>query len=268
MQSFYENSSTDIDKPMVWLAKRQGLKYAAMPIHKVEEMSEFRRLVANSRASQDWNSLARRWNEKADGVTIFYKLPEHLEMHATRVAKVDNARDTMLISEQIRAQFDKFITSPARAASFPNVEPRQLYNSHPESGTPAMQSLSHQASRNAGRPVSADIARGSSTQATSLPAATQTDLAGATATPEHTSAPEPDIQFHLAADITSAKTFATRVTKGRVSAGKSLRNKRRCYTCAMMDCPGTGHRPACAGWKGEKCGDSCKKCRSARAKAL
>ena len=179
----------------------------------------------------------------------------------------------MLTSEQDRVQFDKFITSSARATSLRDIEPRQFVYENNSSQLlditlPGMQAFSPQASKDSHPHISVDIT-GQTISFSHGPSALETSFTTSLSLPEtaitlgHNSDPIPDTQNYSAPHITLVKTFATRVTKGRVPAGTSLRNKRTCYTCAMAKCPGIAHRPACAGWKGEKCGDDCKKCQSA-----
>ena len=143
-----------------------------------------------------------------------------------------------------------------------------MYSSLPDTEPPAMQFLSHQASGDTDPCVSVDTKRGSAQIFLLLqtPAVIWTSpTVPASITPMHATTLTSSTQFHLTTDITSARTLATRVTKDWVAASTSLRNKWRCYTCAMMDCPGTAHRSACAGWKREEYSNNCKNCLSARA---
>lgn len=78
-----------------WMAQRQQTRYPVLPIHTPEEKSLFRQLVRSSNRQCDWKRLAREWNDKADGETIFYKLPEHLDSYMTVAKRADNNRDTL-----------------------------------------------------------------------------------------------------------------------------------------------------------------------------
>ncbi|KAJ3083595.1 hypothetical protein HK102_000991 [Quaeritorhiza haematococci] len=103
------------------LAKHQGTKHSVLPVHTVAEQSLFKKLMleygvilpaSTSAATSetncdsqpatslnhgtrstsssglsadfkelDWDRVAQAWNGLADGVEVFYKLPEHLKKH-------------------------------------------------------------------------------------------------------------------------------------------------------------------------------------------
>jgi hypothetical protein len=67
-----------------WLAKKQGLEKAAIPIHTEEERKLFYNLMNENeslmdRKSINWSNICQRWSEAVTPENeIFYKLPEHL----------------------------------------------------------------------------------------------------------------------------------------------------------------------------------------------
>ncbi|KAJ3101761.1 hypothetical protein HDU96_009863, partial [Phlyctochytrium bullatum] len=72
-------------KSLDFMAKQQSTRFAVVPISTPAEYRIFRTLVRKQRedkAALDFNGLARTWNEeKANGVNVFYKLPDHLRVH-------------------------------------------------------------------------------------------------------------------------------------------------------------------------------------------
>ncbi|KAJ3280443.1 hypothetical protein HDU79_011705 [Rhizoclosmatium sp. JEL0117] len=103
-----ERSSQSSQNPLTmtsaeFVAKEQNLKYAAFPVHTSAERRFFRYWLKDFRdrhplvKTPDFQAMARTWNEstavigsltlRVDGQTIFYKLPEHLELHYSSVLR-------------------------------------------------------------------------------------------------------------------------------------------------------------------------------------
>ena len=62
-----------------YLARRQGTRYAVLPVHTAKERSLFHSLVHTSTAFKtsgqpNWHMLAIEWSGHANGKTVFYKV--------------------------------------------------------------------------------------------------------------------------------------------------------------------------------------------------
>ncbi len=62
----------------VYLAKRQGTRFAVLPVHTRAERDIFQLLIETSpllKATQpNWTALAAEWSKHANGKTIYYKV--------------------------------------------------------------------------------------------------------------------------------------------------------------------------------------------------
>jgi hypothetical protein len=62
-----------------WLSERQGVMFAAVPVHTRDERDIFALLMETSKAfsnrgQPDWTRLANEWSTHCDGKTVFYKV--------------------------------------------------------------------------------------------------------------------------------------------------------------------------------------------------
>ncbi|KAK9376589.1 uncharacterized protein V1513DRAFT_253069 [Lipomyces chichibuensis] len=65
-----------------YLAKRQRCRFAVIPMYSKEERLLFAEIVKDRPVMcLDWAEIAKLWNPFADGKSIFYKLPEHLDSY-------------------------------------------------------------------------------------------------------------------------------------------------------------------------------------------
>ncbi|KAJ7664273.1 hypothetical protein B0H17DRAFT_952109, partial [Mycena rosella] len=102
---------TDSKFKHAYLAKQQGTKYAVITVHSVEEKLCFSELMKTLPAFNrpnnqppDWKQGSRAWNRKADGETIFYKLPEHLRSYHSKWLRAANAKSSISLSlPQVKA---------------------------------------------------------------------------------------------------------------------------------------------------------------------
>lgn len=65
------------------LSKRQGTRYAVLPVHTRAERALFRTILESLQLNQspsdrDWITFARRWSSNANGQSIFYKVSPSL----------------------------------------------------------------------------------------------------------------------------------------------------------------------------------------------
>ncbi|KAK9481348.1 hypothetical protein V1514DRAFT_323586 [Lipomyces japonicus] len=64
------------------LAKYQECRFAVIPVYSKEERQLFAETIKDQvTLAVDWHHAARSWNQHADGKSLFYKLPEHLQAY-------------------------------------------------------------------------------------------------------------------------------------------------------------------------------------------
>ncbi|KAK4698809.1 hypothetical protein P7C70_g7460, partial [Phenoliferia sp. Uapishka_3] len=105
-----------------FLARVQGTRFAVIHIHTPEERILFgelskHRSVTSVGESKRWIVMARIWVGHADGKTVFYKLPEHLEAYSKQREKNLNEKQTLQAGPAEREIFDKSMSSVSRKAS-------------------------------------------------------------------------------------------------------------------------------------------------------
>jgi len=92
-----------------YLAAAQQTKFAVTPLHTKEEFTLYNKTV--SCGGEGWcpqagkpvfHKLATWWSSKADGKTIFYKLPEHLLAYHKKWTEGRNWSQSMVASEPQR----------------------------------------------------------------------------------------------------------------------------------------------------------------------
>ncbi|KAI0369360.1 hypothetical protein BV20DRAFT_1113655 [Pilatotrama ljubarskyi] len=108
-----------------YLAHQQQTRVAILPVHTPEERALYRMLAKQPAGyfagprQPNWVSLATEWSKYADGVHIFYKLPEHLKNYYKTWVENRNEENSV---EQYRAAYErlKSLLAP-RAGAMPTI---------------------------------------------------------------------------------------------------------------------------------------------------
>jgi hypothetical protein len=88
--------SAKVPSMLEWLAQRQNVQYAVIPITTVEEMALFKTIIReNPKAPSDWIGMCRLWNPHVDGIAVFYKLPSHFDQYFKFYSRARNDRSTI-----------------------------------------------------------------------------------------------------------------------------------------------------------------------------
>ncbi|KAG6877083.1 hypothetical protein C0992_010900, partial [Termitomyces sp. T32_za158] len=110
-----------------YLAQRQDTRMAILPIHTRDERGLFKLLMAQSIANEpNWVRVAGDWNGHANGLTIFYKLPEHLKAYWKKWQENTNEKNSISINQ---AAFNTIV----RALSLPLSNIPHVAASQPQS---------------------------------------------------------------------------------------------------------------------------------------
>ncbi|KAG6848519.1 hypothetical protein H0H93_016335 [Arthromyces matolae] len=115
-----------------YLALRQNTRVAILPIHTPDERGLFKLLLANpdgpfsGRTEPNWMDVAAQWNNHANGLTIFYKLPEHLKSYWKKWQENANEKNSISIN---RATFDNIV----RSLSLPQSSIPHVMSGQPQS---------------------------------------------------------------------------------------------------------------------------------------
>lgn len=113
-----------------YLSAAQKTKYAVTPIHTKEEYILFNNSVSiggqwfSSTGVPNFAAMAGWWSSQANGVTIFYKMQEHLEKHYKSWLEHKKEKENLVNSQQLRAANEKRITAPTHIAKV--LEPAAL----------------------------------------------------------------------------------------------------------------------------------------------
>ena len=125
------------------LAKLQGTLFPILPVHTVEEQAFFKKMMSNaagnpqsisvliSNASEmnesGWIILARFWNTGADGIKMFYKLPEHLQKHEKNWETARYEKNSLLIHAETHLPLAADLTTHNLHSNTPNwMDPSPL----------------------------------------------------------------------------------------------------------------------------------------------
>jgi hypothetical protein len=101
-----------------YLATAQQTRFAVTPLHTEDEFKLYNDTV--SRGGEEWcpqagkpifHKMSAWWSSKADGKTIFYKLPEHLTAYHKKWVDRRNQSQSMIASEPQRQQHTRRIQS-------------------------------------------------------------------------------------------------------------------------------------------------------------
>src|SRR5882762_8366201 len=113
-----------------YLATAQHTKFAVTPLHTKEEFALYNSTV--SRGGEEWcreagkpifHKMATWWSSKADGKTIFYKLPEHLTVYHKKSVDQRNRSQSMVASEQQRQAHTSRVRSDHHSAQVLDPSP-------------------------------------------------------------------------------------------------------------------------------------------------
>lgn len=96
------DESTAKDTAINHLARRQNAKYPFLPVTTIDEKKLFFQFMREHLSSErgkaskpiDIDALTISWNSRANGTTIFYKIPSHLQSHMTAWKKNENIRNS------------------------------------------------------------------------------------------------------------------------------------------------------------------------------
>ena len=100
-----------------YLANAQRTKFAVTPIHTTEEFKLFHLSVSVGgefsvpNGKPNFDLMAAWWSSKADGITIFYKLREHLASHHKTWCEQRKEIESMIVSRPQRQRNENRIRS-------------------------------------------------------------------------------------------------------------------------------------------------------------
>ncbi|SCZ98100.1 BZ3500_MvSof-1268-A1-R1_Chr3-3g06572 [Microbotryum saponariae] len=107
-----------------WLAKRQGTRFAVLHVHTPTERALYKHILSHLEPSTSRDQrairIAERWNAYANGIDIFYKMPEHISSWESRWSSLANAQAIMNMAENDVKATQAMITDPDRGR---NVSP-------------------------------------------------------------------------------------------------------------------------------------------------
>ncbi|GAA6036047.1 hypothetical protein JCM8097_006586 [Rhodosporidiobolus ruineniae] len=111
-----------------FLARKQGTRFAILHVHNKGEYFLFNQLTRtvglNLSPTLRYAELARVWNTKAHGTSIFYKLPTHLQHYDAKKQRYSNIKISLQASEKARAALAKQVRSASRPATVPSPPTR------------------------------------------------------------------------------------------------------------------------------------------------
>ncbi|KAG6896938.1 hypothetical protein C0992_005144 [Termitomyces sp. T32_za158] len=88
-----------------YLALRQDTRVAILPVHTQDERGLFKLFVAEAnglfsgRSEPNWYQVAEQWNNHANGLTVFYKLPEQLKAYWRKWQENTNEKNSVSINQ-------------------------------------------------------------------------------------------------------------------------------------------------------------------------
>ncbi|SGY57025.1 BQ5605_C006g04211 [Microbotryum silenes-dioicae] len=101
-----------------WLAERQGTRFAVLHVHTPSERALYRYLSSKIRLGAPQNlrilEITELWNKYANGVDIFYNMPEHINTWASRWSSLANAQATMNMGGNGVRVIQALLTDPSR----------------------------------------------------------------------------------------------------------------------------------------------------------
>ncbi|SGY46599.1 BQ5605_C001g00451 [Microbotryum silenes-dioicae] len=101
-----------------WPAERQGTRFAVLYVHTPSERALYRYLSSKVRLGAPQNlrifEITEPWNKYANGLDIFYKMPEHINTWAPRWSSLANAQATMNMGGNDVIVIQALLTDPSR----------------------------------------------------------------------------------------------------------------------------------------------------------
>jgi hypothetical protein len=116
-----------------YLAHAQKVKFAVTPVHTKDEFKLFHQEVSvggnwnNPHGQPNFDRMATWWSAKANGISIFYKLPEYLATHYKKWLEHRHEGQTMVASHVQRRPHETRIRSKRHVAHVLNA----ISHSHP-----------------------------------------------------------------------------------------------------------------------------------------
>ncbi|KAI1787068.1 hypothetical protein LXA43DRAFT_1098652 [Ganoderma leucocontextum] len=132
--SFNSPMASELKHCNTYLARRQGTRYAVLPVHTSKERSVFHSLVNTSalfktRAQPDWHMLAIEWSGHANGTTIFYKLSEHLKSYFKIWTNISNEKSSVTLTAQAIQHLRTLVQSETHGRTITTGTPATLSSS-------------------------------------------------------------------------------------------------------------------------------------------
>lgn len=230
-----EDEAALMNDQFVWMAKRQNIKYPALPVFTAEENRLFREIVSDNIGREQLKEVTRTWNARANGTTIFYKLPEHLESHLSTRKRVVNNQQTLFRSMESRESFDAYRIADVRATA--NVLTRCITSLPPLPEPPAVSLPTP--------PPSASLENVSEPPTTSMHITTSTTVNAVSVTP-----PSSTPQSDPVPGADEPMPDATAVQSG--ASVRKHRKAKKCRACRDNGCS-VEEQEACDGSSGGFC---------------
>ncbi|GAA5917136.1 hypothetical protein JCM5296_006594 [Sporobolomyces johnsonii] len=113
-----------------FLASKQGSRFAILHLHTRAERELYSELITSTAVvavsgARKWLVMAQRWNERADGREVFYKMPTHLQHYSSHIDTLHNRQVSLQTSTAARAAFTDAARSLSRTTGLaePPVRP-------------------------------------------------------------------------------------------------------------------------------------------------
>ncbi|KAM6501786.1 hypothetical protein JOM56_001763 [Amanita muscaria] len=143
MHDFNSNFSAATKTRHQYLAYQQNTLTAILPVHTKAERALFRALVIDmssnglfsGRKQPNWENVAGRWSQHADGREIFYKLPEHLKAYWKKREESNAEKNAIKINKASYDEVARLLQPPPSAiphALIANAQPisQQVRSGH------------------------------------------------------------------------------------------------------------------------------------------
>jgi hypothetical protein len=248
-----------------YLATAQHTKFAVTPIHTKEEFALYNNTV--SCGGEEWcpqagkpifHKMATWWSSKADGKTIFYKLPEHLTVYHKKWVERRNRSQSMVASEQQRQAHTNRVRSEHHRAWALDPSPRDQPGvaSTSQNASPTVTVTLESAQNNSGPSMFASVAshQGSVVEDGEVDMTLMTEEMSAQLA-QNLLPIVPNVIFRpptmsMAQSQTSGHYTVTQQQVWSAYDPNSAPWKRRCAVCREAgrdgsDCPGKSNRTLC-----------------------
>ncbi|KAG6836301.1 hypothetical protein H0H93_009317 [Arthromyces matolae] len=120
MLAYHPGFAQEVKIRHQYLAQRQGTRIAILPVHTSDERSIFKLLIVEQNGlfsgvnEPKWFQVAERFNSHANGLTIFYKLPEQLKAFWKKWQENSNEKSSISINQ---AAFDNIVHTLSLSSS-------------------------------------------------------------------------------------------------------------------------------------------------------